>query len=162
MAEGSGWFSRLKAGLARSSSNLTAKIAGVVTKRRLDEATLEELEEVLISADLGVETSALLVKAVAKDRFGREVTDSEVREALAQGRLPRSSSPWPSPLPLGPGLPATGGVGLSASTARKTTTIGKLATSRGAGLKVLLAAGDTFRAAAVEQLEIWGRAAKSR
>ena len=135
MAEGSGWFSRLKAGLARSSSNLTEKIAGVVAKRRLDEATLEELEEALISADLGVETSALLVKAVAKDRFGREVTDSEVREALAAA-IAKELEPVAEPLPhrarFRPQVVLVCGVNGTG----KTTTIGKLANQAvGAGLE---------------------------
>ena len=152
-----GWFSRLKAGLSRSSSSLTAKIAGVVAKRRLDEATLEELEETLIAADLGVETSALLVKALAKDRYGREVTDIEVREALAAA-VAKELEPVAEPLPhrarFRPQVVLVCGVNGTG----KTTTIGKLANQAvGAGLKVVLAACDTFRAAAVEQLEVWGR-----
>ena len=152
-----GWFSRLKAGLSRSSSSLTAKIAGVVAKRRLDEATLEELEEALIAADLGVETSALLVKALAKDRYGREVTDLEVREALAAA-VAKELEPVAEPLPhrarFRPQVVLVCGVNGTG----KTTTIGKLANQAvGAGLKVVLAACDTFRAAAVEQLEVWGR-----
>ena len=152
-----GWFSRLKAGLSRSSSSLTAKIAGVVAKRRLDEATLEELEETLIAADLGVETSALLVKALAKDRYGREVTDLEVREALAAA-VAKELEPVAEPLPhrarFRPQVVLVCGVNGTG----KTTTIGKLANQAvGAGLKVVLAACDTFRAAAVEQLEVWGR-----
>ena len=152
-----GWFSRLKAGLSRSSGSLTAKIASVVAKRRLDDATLEELEEALIAADLGVETSALLVKALAKDRYGREVTDLEVREALAAA-VAKELEPVAEPLPhrarFRPQVVLVCGVNGTG----KTTTIGKLANQAvGAGLKVVLAACDTFRAAAVEQLEVWGR-----
>ena len=157
MAAGSGWFSRLKAGLSRSSGSLTEKIASVVTKRRLDHETLEELEEALISADLGVETAAVLVKAVAKDRFGKEVTDTEVREALAAA-VAKELEPVAEPLPhrarFRPQVVLVCGVNGTG----KTTTIGKLANQAvGAGLKVVLAACDTFRAAAVEQLEVWGR-----
>ena len=157
MAAGSGWFSRLKAGLSRSSGSLTEKIASVVTKRRLDHETLEELEEALISADLGVETAAVLVKAVAKDRFGKEVTDTEVREALAAA-IAKELEPVAEPLPhrarFRPQVVLVCGVNGTG----KTTTIGKLANQAvGAGLKVVLAACDTFRAAAVEQLEVWGR-----
>ena len=157
MAAGSGWFSRLKAGLSRSSGSLTEKIASVVTKRRLDRETLEELEEALISADLGVETAAVLVKAVAKDRFGKEVTDTEVREALAAA-VAKELEPVAEPLPhrarFRPQVVLVCGVNGTG----KTTTIGKLANQAvGAGLKVVLAACDTFRAAAVEQLEVWGR-----
>ena len=157
MAAGSGWFSRLKAGLSRSSGSLTEKIASVVTKRRLDHETLEELEEALISADLGVETAAVLVKAVAKDRFGKEVTDTEVREALAAAvakELELVAEPLPHRARFRPQVVLVCGVNGTG----KTTTIGKLANQAvGAGLKVVLAACDTFRAAAVEQLEVWGR-----
>jgi fused signal recognition particle receptor len=157
MAAGAGWFSRLKAGLSRSSGSLTEKIASVVTKRRLDQDTLDELEEALISADLGVDTSAALVKAVAKDRFGKEVTDTEIREALAAA-VARELEPVAEPLPhrarFRPQVVLVCGVNGTG----KTTTIGKLANqAMSAGLKVVLAACDTFRAAAVEQLEVWGR-----
>ncbi len=152
-----GWFSRLKAGLSRSSGDLTQKIASVVTRRRLDQETLDELEEALITADLGVETSAVLVRAVAKDRFGKEVTEVEVREALAAAAA-RELEPVAEPLPhrarFRPQVVLVCGVNGTG----KTTTIGKLANQAvGAGLKVVLAACDTFRAAAVEQLEEWGR-----
>ena len=152
-----GWFSRLKAGLSRSSGDLTQKIASVVTRRRLDQETLDELEEALITADLGVETSAVLVQAVAKDRFGKEVTDTEIREALAAA-VARELEPVAEPLPhrarFRPQVVLVCGVNGTG----KTTTIGKLANQAvAAGLKVVLAACDTFRAAAVEQLEVWGR-----
>jgi fused signal recognition particle receptor len=152
-----GWFARLKAGLSRSSGSLTDQIASVVTKRRLDAETLEELEEALITADLGVETSAVLVKAVAKDRFGKEVTDAEVREALAAA-VAKELEPVAEPLPhrarFRPQVVLVCGVNGTG----KTTTIGKLANQAvAAGLKVVLAACDTFRAAAVEQLQVWGQ-----
>jgi fused signal recognition particle receptor len=152
-----GWFSRLRAGLSRSSGSLTEKIAQVVTRRRLDDETLEELEEALISADLGVETAAVLVKAVARDRFGKEVTDTEVREAMAAA-VAKELEPVAEPLPhrarFRPQVVLVCGVNGTG----KTTTIGKLANQAvSAGLKVVLAACDTFRAAAVEQLEVWGR-----
>jgi fused signal recognition particle receptor len=152
-----GWFARLKSGLSRSSSSLTQQIASVVTKRRLDAATLEQLEEALISADLGVETSAVLVQAVAQGRFGKEVSDVEVREALATA-VAKELAPVADALPhrarFRPQVVLVCGVNGTG----KTTTIGKLANQAvGAGLKVVLAACDTFRAAAVEQLEVWGR-----
>ena len=136
---------------------LTEKIAGVVAKRRLDEATLEELEEALISADLGVETAGRAGhRRVAKDRFGKEVTDAEVREALAAAvaeQLEPVAEPLPHRARFRPQVVLVCGVNGTG----KTTTIGKLANQAvGAGLKVVLAAGDTFRAAAVEQLKIWG------
>jgi fused signal recognition particle receptor len=143
--------------LSRSSGNLTGQIAAVVTRRKLDAETLEELEEALIMADLGVETSALLVKEVARDRFGREVTDTEIREALALATA-RELEPVAVPLPhrarFKPQVVLVCGVNGTG----KTTTIGKLASQAvGAGLKVVLAACDTFRAAAVEQLQVWGQ-----
>ena len=153
-----GWFSRLKAGLSRSSSNLTERIAEVVVSRRkLDAATLEELEEALIMADLGVDTAAALVKEVGKDRFGREVTDVEIREALAAA-VAHMLEPVAEPLPhrarFRPQVVLVCGVNGTG----KTTTIGKLAAQHvAAGRKVMLAAGDTFRAAAVEQLAVWGQ-----
>jgi fused signal recognition particle receptor len=152
-----GWFARLKAGLSRSSGSLTEQIAGVVTRRRLDAETLEGLEEALITADLGVDTSAVLVKAVARDRFGKEVTDAEVREALAAA-VAKELEPVAEPLPhrarFRPQVVLVCGVNGTG----KTTTIGKLANQAvGADLKVVLAACDTFRAAAVEQLQVWGQ-----
>jgi fused signal recognition particle receptor len=158
MSEGQkqGWLARLRAGLSRSSTSLTDQIASVVTKRRLDAATLEELEEALILADLGVDTAALLVQAVAKDRFGKEVTDIEIREALAAA-VAKELEPVAEPLPhrarFRPQVVLVCGVNGTG----KTTTIGKLASQAvAAGLKVVLVAGDTFRAAAVEQLQVWG------
>jgi fused signal recognition particle receptor len=155
--EKQGWFSRLKAGLSRSSGNLKEQIAHVVIKRKLDAETLEELEEALITADLGVDTAAVLVTAVAKDRFGKEVTDTEVREALAAA-VAKELEPVAEPLPhrgrFKPQVVLVCGVNGTG----KTTTIGKLANQAVAGgLKVVLAACDTFRAAAVEQLQIWGQ-----
>ena len=152
-----GWLARLKAGLTRSSNDLKERITAVVAKRRLDDETLEELEEALIAADLGVETAATLTKELARDRYGKEVTDTEVREALA-GLVAKELEPYAKPMPhrawarpqvvLVCGVNGTG----------KTTTIGKLAhEARLGGLKVVLAACDTFRAAAVEQLQIWGQ-----
>lgn len=159
MSEGQkqGWFARLKAGLSRSSGSLTEKIATVVGKRRLDAATMEELEEALIMADLGVETAGVLVQAVAKGRFGKEVSDLEVREALAAAvaeQLEPVAEPLPHRARFRPQVVLVCGVNGTG----KTTTIGKLANQAvGAGLKVVLAACDTFRAAAVEQLQVWGQ-----
>ncbi|MFO1075048.1 MAG: signal recognition particle-docking protein FtsY [Geminicoccaceae bacterium] len=152
-----GWFARLRQGLSRSSTSIKEQIASVVTRRKLDAGTLEELEEALISADLGVETAGLLVKALAKDRFGKEVGDIEVREALAVATaqlLEPVAEPLPHRARFKPQVVLVCGVNGTG----KTTTIGKLASQAVAGgLKVVLAACDTFRAAAVEQLEIWGQ-----
>lgn len=153
-APSQGWLARLKSGLQRSSSKLTEGIASVFTKRKLDEEALEELEELLIAADLGPATAARLVAAFGKTRFGKEVTDQEVRQALAE-QITALLAPCALPLTLTAKpfvvlVVGVNGVG-------KTTTIGKLAQLyRNQGLKVTLAAGDTFRAAAVSQLQIWG------
>jgi len=150
------WLQRLSGGLARSSRELTNSIAGVFTKRKLDEETLEELEEVLLRADLGMETAIRITGALAQGRHGRNVSDEEVRAIMAQeiekvltpvaGALELDLSHKPHVI-LVVGVNGTG----------KTTTIGKLAAKLASGgLKVTLAAGDTFRAAAIEQLKIWG------
>jgi fused signal recognition particle receptor len=156
MTEKQGWFQRLKEGLSRSSSKLTEGIAAILVKRRLDDATLDEIEEVLIAADLGPATAARLAAELGQARFGKEVTDAEVRGFLAD-RIAAILAPVAVPLDIGDGpgpfvilMVGVNGVG-------KTTTIGKLAERfRGEGRRVMMAAGDTFRAAAVSQLAIWG------
>jgi len=154
-----GWFGRLKAGLSRSSSRLTDSIGAIFTKRRLDDAALEELEEALIASDIGVATSAKLTADLAKKRFNKEVSPEEVRQDLADSvteilePLARPLAPAATNRPhviLVMGVNGTG----------KTTTIGKLAKLYAdQGKTVVLAAGDTFRAAAIEQLQIWGERA---
>ncbi|MET1028692.1 MAG: signal recognition particle-docking protein FtsY [Dongiaceae bacterium] len=150
-----GWFARLKAGLSRTSTRVTSSITGVFTKRKLDASLLDELEEALIAADLGPATAARLVKALAKDRFDKEITEQEVREIFAE-EIAGILRPVAHPLALKPLKPhVVLVVGVNGS--GKTTTIGKLARQfQAQGKKVMLAAGDTFRAAAVEQLKIWG------
>lgn len=129
-----------------------------VKKRLLDDAMLEELEEVLIQSDMGVETSLKVSAALAEGRFGRAVGVDEIRQALAE-EVSRILKPVARPLPLYPKRPQVVlVVGVNGS--GKTTTIGKLASQlKGAGKSVVIAAGDTFRAAAVEQLQIWGERA---
>ncbi len=154
-----GWFSRLKAGLGKTATRLTQGIAALVTKRKLDQAMLDELEETLIQADLGVATSAKLIDRLRRERFDKEVSSEEVREAFAAAaaeilapvasKLAPDSSRKPHVVLV---------VGVNGS--GKTTTIGKLAHRwKADGLSVMLAAGDTFRAAAVEQLQAWGQRA---
>jgi fused signal recognition particle receptor len=151
-----GWFQRLKAGLTRSSSKLGEGISGIFTKRRLDDAALEELEELLITSDLGVATSARLTANLAKTRFDKEVDPQEVREALAAD-IAGILEPVAQPLRLDPAKKPNVVLVVGVNGSGKTTTIGKLATHyRREGLSVRLAAGDTFRAAAIEQLKIWG------
>ncbi len=151
-----GWLARLRQGLSRSSGALSANLTGIFTKKRLDDETLEELEEALIMADLGVETSTRMVQRIRDERFGKEVTEIEIKEALAQ-QIAEVLDEVAEPLPVRAGahpqvvlIAGVNGVG-------KTTTIGKLAKQQMLqGRRVMMAACDTFRAAAVEQLEIWG------
>ena len=158
-ADKPGWFARLKAGLSRSSGKLGDGIAGIFTRRKLDDAALEELEELLIAADLGVKTAARLTAALAKEKFDKEVSAEEVRGALADD-IAAILDPVAKPLTVDParGPHVVLVVGVNGS--GKTTTIGKLAKLHAdAGRKVMVAAGDTFRAAAIEQLKIWGERA---
>ncbi len=150
------WLQRLKAGLTRSSSKLSDGISGIFTKRRLDDAALEELEELLISADLGVKTSAKLSANLAKTRFEKEVAPEEVRAALADD-IAGILEPVAQPLEPDPARKPHVVLVVGVNGTGKTTTIGKLAKLHAdAGRSVMLAAGDTFRAAAIEQLQIWG------
>ena len=152
----SGFFGRLKAGLSRSAAKLTGGIAGVFTKRKLDDAALEELEEQLIAADLGATVAARIIKNFRSTRFGKEVSQQEVRETLA-GEISRILAPVARPLEVDAGRKPFVILMAGVNGAGKTTTIGKLAARyRQAGLTVMMAAGDTFRAAAVEQLQVWG------
>lgn len=152
-----GWFQKLRQGLAKTSNRLTDGVASIFTgKRRLDDDALEELEEVLIAADLGPAMAARMTGDLAKSRFDKEVTDLEVREAFA-AHITATLEPVAKPLVIDatrkPHVVLVVGVNGSG----KTTTIGKIAKVHAdAGLSVMLAAGDTFRAAAVEQLKIWG------
>ncbi len=150
-----GWFQRLRVGLSRSSSRIGDSITGLFTKRKLDKALLDELEEALIAADLGPATAAKLTQALAKERFGKDITTEETREVFA-AEVARILAPVAKPLQIKDHHPhVVLVVGVNGS--GKTTTIGKLAQYyHGQGKKVVLAAGDTFRAAAVEQLKIWG------
>jgi len=149
------WFQRLKAGLTKSSSRLSQNIAGIFTKRKLDAATLEELEDTLIQADLGVETSMRITEALAQGRFNKEISPDEVRAVLA-AEVERTLRPVARPLALtGEHRPHVILV-VGVNGTGKTTTIGKLASRLARqGHTVTLAAGDTFRAAAIDQLKIW-------
>ncbi len=154
-----GWFARLKAGLSRSSGKLGDGITGIFTKRRLDDAALEELEELLISADLGVATAAKLTGVLAREKFDKEVAPEEVRTALAT-EIAGVLAPVARPLAVEPAHRPHVVLVVGVNGSGKTTTIGKLAKQQtDRGLKVRLAAGDTFRAAAIEQLQIWGQRA---
>ena len=149
------WFQRLRAGLARTSSQLTGQIASLFTKRKLDDDTLEELEDLLIQADLGVETAMRVTGALSSERYGKDVTGEDVSRIMA-AEISRVLSPVARPLQLDLSHKPHVILVVGVNGTGKTTTIGKLAAKlSGAGLKVTLAAGDTFRAAAIEQLKIW-------
>jgi fused signal recognition particle receptor len=151
-----GFFSRLKEGLARSTQKITTGISAVVTKRKLDEAALEELEELLIAADLGPAVAARVIENFRRTRFGKDVTDEEVKEALS-AEIAEILAPVARPLALDRALKPHVVLVVGVNGTGKTTTIGKLALDwRERGLRAMLVAGDTFRAAAVEQLQIWG------
>jgi len=154
--EKKGWFARLKAGLSKSSNKLTQGIGDLFTKRKLDDEALEELEELLITADMGVETATKIVQGIAKSRFGKDITSEELKEALADEITP-ILEPVAKPLEVTTGRKPHVVLVCGVNGSGKTTTIGKLAKRYSdEGLNVMLAAGDTFRAAAVEQLKAWG------
>ncbi|MGH1398978.1 MAG: signal recognition particle-docking protein FtsY [Alphaproteobacteria bacterium] len=150
-----GWLSRLTSGLSKSTNKITQGITDVITKKKLDQETLDALEDVLIEADLGPHTAAKVIEEFSKDRFGKDISEEETREALA-AVIADILTPVAKPLEIsktdGPFvilMTGVNGVG-------KTTTIGKLANQyKAQGKSIMLAAGDTFRAAATEQLQIW-------
>lgn len=150
------WFERLRRGLARSSSSLSDSIGGIFTKRKLDDDTLQDLEDVLIQADLGLETAMRVTDALASGRYGKDVPGEEVR-AIMSAEIEKVLAPVAKPLELDLSHKPHVILVVGVNGTGKTTTIGKLAAKLTAGgLKVMLAAGDTFRAAAIEQLHIWG------
>ena len=151
-----GWFTRLKAGLSRSANTISEGVTGIFTKRQLDDEALEELEELLIRADLGVDTAREVVEAVGRGRYNKEIAPNEIRAILAE-EIGRRLEPMQAPFAIdGTGRPMVVLV-VGVNGTGKTTTIGKLAARfRDEGRTVMLAACDTFRAAAIEQLTIWG------
>ena len=154
-----GWFSRLTEGLSRSSKQMTEQVVSVLTKMKLDEEALATLEESLIEADIGPEAAERITERFSEARFGATESEAQIKGALAaaiaeelmgrEGRFDPLAGPKPYVVLF---------VGVNGS--GKTTTLGKIAADlKARGAKVLVAAGDTFRAAAIEQLEIWaGRA----
>jgi len=149
------WWQRLSGGLKRTSASIGGAVTDLVAKRRLDQAMLDEIEEVLIRADLGVESAARIAAAVGDGRYDKSITADEVKAVVA-AEVEKVLTPVAKPLLTGAGKPfVVLVVGVNGS--GKTTTIGKLAAKfRAEGRSVMLAAGDTFRAAAIDQLNIWG------
>ncbi len=154
-----GWFQRLAGGLSRSSKALTDQVTSTFTKQPLDQARLDALEDMLIEADLGPHSAARIARRFSEAKFGKSVDDREVKEALAeaigeelagrQGHFDPLSGPRPYVVMF---------IGVNGS--GKTTTLGKIASDlTGRGARVLIVAGDTFRAAAVAQLQVWAERA---
>ncbi len=155
------WFQRLREGLFRSSQELSGNIAGVFTKKKLDEETLQDLEDVLIRADLGMETAIRVTDALSASRYGRDVSDADVRAIMA-AEIEKVLTPVALTLELDLSRKPHVILVVGVNGTGKTTTIGKLAAKlTQGGLSVMLAAGDTFRAAAIEQLKIWGERTNS-
>lgn len=149
------WFSRLKQGLTKSSTQMVEGVTSIFTKRKLDAEMLDELEDLLIRADMGAATAAKIVAKLKQERFDKEVTSEEVREFLA-AEIATILQPYAKPLSVDDAKPhIVLVVGVNGN--GKTTTIGKITKQlKAEGKSVMLAAVDTFRAAAVEQLQVWG------
>ena len=150
------WFSRLKEGLSASSNKVVSGITGIFTEKRLDEETLEQLEDLLISSDLGVNVASRLIKTLSEHKFDKQVSDREVRETFAKD-IELILEPVAKPILIEKSLKPHVILVCGVNGSGKTTTIGKLAQQwKAEGKSVCLAAGDTFRAAAIEQLKVWG------
>jgi fused signal recognition particle receptor len=150
------WWTRLRDGLSRSSGSIGEGLAAILAKRKLDASMLDDLEDVLIRADLGVATAARIAKAIGDGRYDKDVGVEEVKSVLAV-EIERALAPYARPLEIDTGKKPFVILVVGVNGSGKTTTIGKLAARFSSnGNTVLLAAGDTFRAAAIEQLRIWG------
>jgi fused signal recognition particle receptor len=155
------WWTRLKSGLSRSSQSLSSGIADVFTKRKLDAEALQELEDLLLKADLGLDTAARVVSALSTQRLNKEVSPEAVRAVLA-AEVEKALLPVARPLQIDAAKKPFVILVVGVNGTGKTTTIGKLAARfKSEGKSVILAAGDTFRAAAIEQLKIWGERAEA-
>jgi fused signal recognition particle receptor len=155
-----GVFARLRTGMHKTSSALTDGITGIFTKRKLDSETLEELEELLIISDMGTAVAARITERLRKERFGKESTPEEIRRALAES-ITNILLPVEKPLHIASTTTPTVIMVVGVNGNGKTTTIGKLALRfKREGKRVMLAAADTFRAAAVEQLAVWAQRAE--
>jgi fused signal recognition particle receptor len=155
------WWRRLSGGLKRTSSSLGTAVADLVTKRKLDPAMLEDIEDVLLRADLGTEVAARIAAAVGVGRYDKAITADDVKSVVA-AEVEKVLSPVAKPLVIDSAQKPFVILVVGVNGSGKTTTIGKLAAKFAAeGRSVMLAAGDTFRAAAIEQLKIWGERTKS-
>src|ERR1700742_122672 len=155
------WWRRLSGGLKRTSGSLGSAVADLVTKRKLDRAMLEDIEDVLLRADLGTEVAARIAAAVGVGRYDKAISADDVKTVVAT-EVEKVLSPVAKPLVIDAAQKPFVILVVGVNGSGKTTTIGKLSAKFSAeGRKVMLAAGDTFRAAAIEQLKIWGERTKS-
>lgn len=150
------WWKRLSAGLKRTSSSIGGAVAALVTKRKLDRAMLEDIEDVLLRADLGTEVAARIAEAVGKGRYDKDVSAEDVTNIVG-AEVEKVLAPVAKPLEIDTSHKPFVILVVGVNGSGKTTTIGKLTAKLTAERrKVMLAAGDTFRAAAIEQLKVWG------
>src|SRR5947207_1830963 len=150
------WWRRLSSGLRRTSSSLGTAVADLVTKRKLDRAMLDDIEDVLLRADLGTDVAVRIADAVGAGRYDKAISADDVKTVVAT-EVEKVLSPVATPLAIDAAQKPFVILVVGVNGSGKTTTIGKLAARfRAEGRKVMLAAGDTFRAAAIEQLKIWG------
>jgi fused signal recognition particle receptor len=155
------WWRRLSGGLKRTSTSLGSAVADLVTKRKLDRAMLDDIEDVLLRADLGTEVAARIAAAVGVGRYDKTISADDVKSVVAT-EVEKVLSPVARPLVIDASQKPFVILVVGVNGSGKTTTIGKLAAKLAVeGRKVMLAAGDTFRAAAIEQLKIWGERTKS-
>src|SRR5216117_752459 len=155
------WWRRLSSGLKRTSSSLGSAVADLVTKRKLDRAMLDDIEDVLLRADLGTAVAVRIAAAVGVGRYDKAISADEVKTVVAS-EVEKVLAPVARPLVIDASLKPFVVLVVGVNGSGKTTTIGKLAAKLAAeGRKVMLAAGDTFRAAAIEQLKVWGERTRS-
>jgi fused signal recognition particle receptor len=155
-------WQRLTGGLRKTASALGTAVTDIVAKRKLDAQTVEELEEALIRGDLGIDVSARIAAAVGEGRYDKSVSAEEIKAILAS-EIEKVLAPVAKPLAIDAGKKPFVVLVVGVNGSGKTTTIGKLAARfAGDGRKVMMAAGDTFRAAAIDQLKIWGERTGSR
>jgi fused signal recognition particle receptor len=155
------WWRRLSEGLKRTSSSIGTAVSDLVIKRKLDRAMLEDIEDVLLRADLGTEVASRIATAVGVNRYDKSISADEVKAVVA-AEVDKVLAPVARPLVIDPTKKPFVILVVGVNGSGKTTTIGKLAAKFSAeGRKVMLAAGDTFRAAAIEQLKVWGERTRS-
>lgn len=155
------WWRKLSSGLKRTSSSLSTAVADLVTKRKLDRAMLDDIEDVLLRADLGTTVAVRIASAVGEGRYDKAISADDVKNVVAT-EVEKVLAPVARPLVIDGAKKPFVILVVGVNGSGKTTTIGKLAAKLSAeGRTVMMAAGDTFRAAAIEQLKVWGERTKS-